>query len=663
MERRLLSQHPISFERMLERAFWCPSCSTWRLSRTRLKYHAQSLRQAARTVSTPTLSSHTAVNASKAVPLRYTDLYRALLDVQKKASGQVNLSRLRLALQGLESDNPTTRVAVLGIRVADTARRLVRLLLADALESEEAWEKQLTRDDPDYARGVLIRFGQTASTNFPTPTSALPILQVPSPVLQRNNIEILILPIQTPSDTASLNGSSIPLSALLSPTINTPTDAGGRQTTISQPVHKSLLVEDGLDDLISASQMLAITKMMPSDRKLVDLAVNVEQYSSPRKSSVYIFDAAKAEEGLALVRSSLGNAPEYTDKWNESRLPQLSKWLVHASATGGTDSLSRPLKDLISSILSNAASSLKAERLRAKVLAESRNLGSATQHNLEEAIGEFSRAAHQELQSGLASAWLSRNWRKLAWYKLFWRVDDVGLIITDLISNAWLPRTERAVYELSGRLLQVGISPVEFGTPPSVEDNTTEPLSTATIRKPLNILPSPLSTQFVASAEPVLVNQGGNVAVELAPARTPVSIASIISRRRQDYIDASISDLTSIAQQIVFRTLSITGLTAGLSGLAYFSMTNGSLYEAATIVALGTAFALRRMQSDWQRSCKMLENGLMDTGREVIRQLEEKMRQLVSDGSRVPESDFEVQSRRDAEAAVAHARDALNKLQ
>ena len=124
----------------------------------------------------------------------------------------------------------------------------------------------------------------------------------------------------------------------------------------------------------------------------------------------------------------------------------------------------------------------------------------------------------------------------------------------------------------------------------------------------------------------------------------------------------AITDLTFSAQQIVLKTLTISGLSAGLSSLAFFSITTGSIYESATIVALGTAYALRRMQGDWQTQCQALEEGLLNTGRTVLRRTEERMRQLVRDGGRIVEGDVEARTRSEAVEAIENARKVLKKL-
>ncbi|EHY54930.1 hypothetical protein HRR83_005811 [Exophiala dermatitidis] len=651
---------------LLKNLFYCPACATWRTQ----KAAQATLRRAQRSSSrrhASTLSSHTAVNAQKRIAPRYQALYDALGDVRKKASAQVNLSRLQLALQGLESETPTTRVAILGLNVQDTARRLVRLLLADALEDEASWERELLVGNEDLSQGLVIRFGQPPNPSLQRPRLSIPVLYIPSSVLERNNMEILVSSISGLKPGELLQGAqTVPADAFLSPSIGTPTAFNGRQTTISQPVHNTLLVTKGMDQLLSAAELLASTDFAAiEDRNAVRLAVNLEDIKANDSEQVLILDVAKAEQGLAAIRRSVSEATTYEHKWVDSGMPAMSTWLTVVSAARSDGPIPKAVKDLISGLLTNALRNLEAQAALEAQSNAAKSLSMAARRNLDEAIEAFSRNAHEELQAGLAAAWSSRNWRKLAWYKLFWRVDDVGLIITDLVTNAWLPQTERAVFELCGRLSQAGISPME--AVPSQQQHeafpTTEPRADGVAQTTPSVLlaHADLATQTPLHA--VVTNKAGVAEIQMIPSPQPVPLSSSIATTRSRHLESAITDLTATAQQIVLKTVSITGLTAGLSALTYISLTPGSLYEAGTIVALGTAFALRRMQTDWLKATKALEGGLYEEGRDLIRRIVVRMRELVENASRVVEDELEVRSRKEAQDAITRARDELDRLE
>lgn len=665
MKRHIRGVRVGQLDHLVDKLFFCPSCTTVRLVQPSRPSVPKSLpsRPARRCAST--LSSRTAVNATKNIPERYQDLYKALGDVQKNASAQVNLSRLRLALQGLESETPTTRVAILGLDTQKTARRLVRLLLADALVDESRWEKELSSNTQELGPELVIRYGDSPSPSLTPSRSAVPVLHIPSNVLESNNIEILVSSISSLRNGELLHGSeTITSDAFLSPSVGTPTSAYGRQTTINQPVHSTLLAANGLDELVACAELLASTNFVArEDRESVRIVVNLQDLKERAPANVLIVDALQAEEGLSAIRRSVREATTYEHKWVNSGFLALSDWLTQSSTVHNDKSIPPSIRSLTSSILTNATRTLEAQAILDAQSNAARCLSTAAQTNLEASIDEFSRNGHQELQSGLGSAWSSRNWRKLAWYKLFWRVDDVGLIIADLVTNAWLPRTERAVYELSGRLSQAGMTPIEASPSPASSEvlHESEPV-VAGPALPTTILQAQANLASDGPLEAVLENSSGTTSVRMVPVRQPTPLSLSISRSRALQMDVAIADLTSTAQQIVLKTLSISGLSAGLSTMAYLSLTPGSAYEAGTIFALGTAYALWRMQGDWHRATKALEDRLLDQGRTVIQQIVARMRELVKNAATVQMDQVELQTRLDAEAAVKRAREELDRL-
>lgn len=606
-------------------------------------------------------------------------------DVQKTASAQINLSRLQLALQGLESESPPIRVAVLGHNVHDAARQVVRLLLADALEPEGAWEKELWEGRSDYTNGVLIRYGHPRNASLPKPRTSIPIVYVPSNTLKRNHVEILVSAINSDLDNVPAGPSSTS-DAYLCPFVGTPTSASGREVLIRQPVHQTLFIVNGLDGLTSITRLLTTTKFTSKlDQSMISVAVNLPNFRPEQVTGrKTIIDIASAEEGLDAIRESPSLASTYEHKWNTSGLPTLSSWLTQAC--GPTTKMA-----LIASLLTSTSANLTTQESIAANKFSSQSLSPTTRTTLNNAITMFSLAAHTELQSGLATAWSSRNWRKLAWWKLFWRVDDVELIVSDLVSNAWLPNTEKAVYELSGRLRQVGIEPVEETAPvisidselhledtPATPNNTKWQAGGTTIPPEIpypserqvhpqhttantTLIPNtvPMTSAsparaYSSDARPILTSPDGrHVELRMQAPPEPVLLSSLISTVRAQTMALYISDLTVAAQQLVFRTLSISGLSAGLSGLLYFSFAGG-LYEAGTVFALGTAFALRGMQGGWMRECRGLEEGLRREGRGVLRQVEGSFRGLVEGKGRELD-DLEEEMRRNGMVAVGRA--------
>ena len=625
-----LQRQSHAVEALLKTKFVCPSCSIHRPSTIKeLPRKRQKLERHASTLST------TAINGKRPIPARNQPLYEALTQVKTKASAYVNLSRLDLALQGLESENPVTRVAILGLNVQETARRIARLLLADALEDEQSWEKQILNHEGSH--GILLRFGQPQNTNIPQ-RSTLPILQIPAPILGKLNVELLIAPINAERS----NGTKVPAEAFLAPAVGVPTAFDGRKVTVNQPVHSTLIVASGFEELIKAVELLSATDFRAGqDKEAISLVVNLIGSQISKPGQVLVTDVDRGEKGLKALRQSVSQAITYEREWLGSGMLSISAWLSReTTCVEGQEGPAPVVQRLLQSLLSTASIEIGQSLRTATQKTRISTLDDLTKTRILDAIDSFSRAAHQELQSGLASAWSSRNWRKLSWYKLFWRVDDVGLIVSDLVTNTWLPKTERAAYEISGRLTQIGIDPImpesevpamehetafETETAQATILNPTPPLLATATTAPSNQIVLPNPTQAVIQT----ATPNNQVTIEMRPQIMPVPITAAISSARADYLKQQITTLTTSAQQLVFRTLSISGMSAGLSAVTYFSQMAPTLYEAGSIFAVGTVFALYRMQSGWQYTTKLLESGMLEEGRSVVRTVVQRMCGLV----------------------------------
>lgn len=96
--------------------FYCPSCAIWRRSLSTRNIDKTNTIRRARPLNTITVFgsrgfSNSSVITAKSVPSRFKELHAALKGIENAALEQVNLSRLQLALRGLESEAPLIRVA------------------------------------------------------------------------------------------------------------------------------------------------------------------------------------------------------------------------------------------------------------------------------------------------------------------------------------------------------------------------------------------------------------------------------------------------------------------------------------------------------------------------------------------------------------------------
>ena len=94
--------------------FICPSCAFSRTFITnKLTLSSRQIPQLSRPSRrhASTIASATAINAPVDVPIAFKDLHKSLQKLKNDAAVYTNLSRLQLALRGLESRNAVVRVA------------------------------------------------------------------------------------------------------------------------------------------------------------------------------------------------------------------------------------------------------------------------------------------------------------------------------------------------------------------------------------------------------------------------------------------------------------------------------------------------------------------------------------------------------------------------
>ena len=171
------------YRRLFSNPFICSSCKRQRDLTTSAKSNprvdqCQKLRQYQKPLRRflSSITPVTTVNATRTIPELFRELHDELGALETRAGAHVNLSQLQLALRGLESTDAVIRVAgrkktldyvpndmeltsysVLGINGQNGAHRLAKVLLADPLVEEQAWEKQLVDSAEEDGRALLIR--------------------------------------------------------------------------------------------------------------------------------------------------------------------------------------------------------------------------------------------------------------------------------------------------------------------------------------------------------------------------------------------------------------------------------------------------------------------------------------------------------------------------
>ena len=588
----------------------CPICSISRALRPTAsrKHPQQPLRHRLHSRQQSNTSSTSVSNGGG--PIRPVnprlELRDALADLQKQAGNYVNISRLQLALRGLDqaAGQETIRIALLGwgdtgANSLKLAKDLLRLLIADPLKAEEEWERLLTNDE---SKPLLLKVGHNGAERLPQSNSLVRELDVFSPVLKGHKLEILVLDMDPPS-AATINSDEDNMSLLLVPTMRIPTSSTGRYTPVTTPVHKSLIIADGISGA-AALQSYPLELGLG----LTEAAVNFRSIHREDAMS-FRWNVVDIERGSAALRSfrqSVDNAMAYEQDWFASGAPELLEWFKNDTApTDG--SMKAPLRSLIETLLRNTSQGIRHEEARRLSVALSAKLSSSKMESLRQGLSQWAERAHTELRDSLDVAFKGRRWRKLGWWKLFWRVDDVSMIATDILNQRFLTDAEREVIYLAG-VIDEALSkdaPVTF-------DKNWAYMTVAKEEKPgiLEHAPPPKIQDLIETKDDSLK--------EIKPQPWPLEIPMTRALLASDTIPA----LQALAQKLILHTLTTSTFSTAFAGLIYVSTLSTSLYEAGAVAALGIVWSLRRMQGKWETARKFWEGEVREEGRKAVRGVE-----------------------------------------
>lgn len=512
------------------------------------------------------------------------ELRTALKDLEKHARSYVNLSQLQLALRGLEQTpgQETIRVGVIGLtsRSASTTKELVRLLVADPLSQEEDCERQLLASAE--GRPLLVKI-TSESDQVHVARRLMEELQVSSPMLNGHNLEILLL-------QADGTGEDV-----LVPTVEVQA-SNTRYTPVTTPIHMAVVVGDGI---LGAAELLKLDggdNMFPA----VNMSGVVEDL--PLK----IIDVSLAERALAAFRQSIDNAMLYEQDWFKSGLSSIREFIKSRTAADAV--LKAPVRSLVSSIVADSTTRIAASEQAQLASLLSRHVSTSSLQSLKGDLEAWAHRAHTELRDTLETAFAGRKWRKLGWWKLFWRVDDVSMISSSILYQRFLPEAEKEVIFLSGKIEEAGVNKTNMST--TASDWAYKPAEKEERVVALGRVAPDLEWSDV------LEKREENLRVKSQSWPQDIPIA-----RKYLLLD-TIPALQALAQKLVLQTLSTSGFAGVFSTLIYLADSSMGLYEAGTVVALGTVWSMRRMQTKWEKAREYWEAEVREEGRRSIRAVE-----------------------------------------
>ncbi|KAI1178472.1 hypothetical protein F4777DRAFT_97403 [Nemania sp. FL0916] len=606
--------------------------------------HVRRFEAAAATATTTKTEPATVIAPTDAAADPRKELASVLLELQKHAAQYIDLSRLQLALDGLRQKpgDESMRVAILGLAhgpaSSSTAKDVLRLLLADPLKDAEPWEREL--EQHDLTEPMMIRIGAESQPAEPdlsvTKENILREIRVSSATLNGHKLEILFAetsPILPVSEKTALDRFE---DATLVPTIEVRTSETGEHKSIATPVHKTLIVADGLHG--AASLMVVPSSEYSS---VLKYAVNIPEYK-PVETIPLPFtpiDTNIAKIGLALVRKDISNAIEYEHLWFQSNVPKLVEWLKADILTTPDNVTKPPVRELIASLLRHTSASIRAEENRIRSTSTSPINSSTQTRTIEKALSEWAESAHSELQEQLDLAFSSKRWRKLRWWKLFWRVDDVSMLTSDILAQKFLPNAERNSIFLSGRMAEAGVSLFRSGEVRPRPDYTVDGGSQS------------MNT-------PALPNRG-----HMTPSRWESNWPKNIPNTRSYLQTETVPALQALAQKLVLQTLGTSGLMTALGALVYIGTLSTTLYEAGAVAALGLVWSMKRMQKHWEAARNFWEGEVREEGRKAVRGAGAAMASAIIDNENPIGQDVHVEENLErANKLVLRAEKLLEKL-
>jgi hypothetical protein len=394
-----------------------------------------------------------------------------------------------------------------------------------------------------------------------------------------------------------------------------------RGLPVPYPVHKTLIFGEGLDSAIAFGRFSSDGLEDTSD--MVKVAINLPAPSTESDLGAQSGNAAinveVATEALATFRESIQNSIAYERGWYRSGLPSLSTWL--AQDLQPSEPIKPALKALVSSIADDVEANITKEDTAQIQKLTALKSTSETSASIINHLETWAEKSHTELRDELDDAFSTRNWHKLAWWKLLWRVDDVTMISSEILERRWLVSAEKSSIYLAGRMNQAGFP-----------DEAQKLLA--------NTIPEATTEETAPTAE----NPRMDISTDV---RKPMPWPEHIAAARTELINDTVPPLQALAQRLILQTFSI--------------------FEASAVGVLGLTFSLRHMQKMWEGARESWESTVREEGRRTLKGTEETVRTIIRRKEREDlglgdVEDDGVRERREARQAVVRVREALERI-
>lgn len=451
-------------------------------------------------------------------------------------------------------------------------------------------------------------------------------------MLQKGNLEILVTSLGTETHPST---SHFTADTFLVPTVTIRTSHSGRHNVVRYPVHRSIVCGSGVDDLLAYCSLLGRSDLRQEAKSVygaIELPVSGDVKGNDRVAFV---DINQADEALDKFRESVQHATLFERGWNNSGVPPVVGWLANLRADN-SDNLDPSLKTLILSLLDAAEEGVVAKEAQGLLEQQAESVSEEDRADLDRSVSEWAERAHSGLRSSLDAGFASKRWKGLAWWKLFWRVDDVGMVTSEILERRYLHDAEKEVIWTAGQFQQAGLEQ------PAVAPAGDLPTSETPDNNNNNKVGAAKAATEAAAAAPAVA----------APWPTQISTS------RAHLLATTVPALQALAQRLVLFSMSTTTLTSALSALTYISLPAASVYETCTVAAVGLMYSLRRQQTRWESARTYWEEEVREEGRTALRETEEQLQYVVREVGRPTTEVLQTEARK----GIQQARRAMEDL-
>jgi hypothetical protein len=472
------------------------------------------------------------------------------------------------------------------------------------------------------------------------------MLSIPSITLSQHKLEILIHVVN--NALVDIGASNSSRQQLLIPALETQSSTSGRNSMVAYPVHKTIVYSTGISGLLSLPSSIYRNGGEDVGNSATILGVVDGAWPSERHGlppNTLLVNLGEAEQAIISFRQSLENSVKYEQGWLGSNLSDVNDWLTNGTAATGFP-VKPVVKDLIQTLLGNTQRSVEREETLSIAQASLNTVPSSTRTLLQSRILSWAESAHTELRDKLGFAFTNKTWHKLAWWKLPWRLDDVGMITADTLEHTWLVDAEKELIWVGGQIYQSRL----LGSPllPKRNAQSTKP---ALGQLPPTLRLRDLVDETEVAPDPTIVTYNPS-----HPWPQQISLA------RARLVDVTVPPLQLLAQKLLLQTLSTTALMSTLSALIYISFPSTSVYEAGTVAAVGLVWSVRRLQTRWEGAKRRWVQLVQEDAKSVLHSVERTCLTVVENGGRANGDVESIATRRRASESIELAREALRRL-